>query len=304
VTAVRTVVVEHDGVRLDVFLGRQLPVVSRRVLRRVIGEGAVQVNGRRAAKGVRLRAGDVVSLPELGGAIVPEPEPVLTVVYEDDDLVAVHKPGGMPSHAVDPRQRRTAGAFLLARYPETATVGDPLAPGLVHRLDTGTSGILLAARNALAHAAMRARLRAHVVEKRYLAVVVGDARGLAGVEVAVALAHDPRDRRRMVQARPGLRAWPAATRLAVRRSGGARSLIEATIHTGVTHQVRVHLAHLGHPVVNDALYGAPAADLPAGRHALHAAAIVLRHPCTDAPLRIDAPLPEDLAGLLVPAPGA
>jgi 23S rRNA pseudouridine1911/1915/1917 synthase len=298
VSDVRSVVVERDGVRLDVFLGRELPGVSRRVVRRVIDEGQVRVNGRRAAKGVRLRAGDVVRLPALGGAVAPESEPALTVLYEDEDLVAVDKPGGMPSHAVDPRQRRTAGAFLLARYPEMATVGDPLAPGLVHRLDTGTSGVLLAARNAGAHAEVRALLRAHVVEKRYLAVVAGNARTLTDVRVDVALAHDPGDRRRMVPARPGMRAWPAETRLAVVRAGAERSLVAATIHTGVTHQVRVHLAHVGYPVVNDVVYGSASDGLPAGRHALHAAGVGLRHPRTAAPLVITATLPADLTRLL------
>jgi 23S rRNA pseudouridine1911/1915/1917 synthase len=298
VSGVRTVVVERDGVRLDVFLGRQLPAVSRRVVRRVIGEGAVRVNGRRAAKGARLRAGDVVSLPELSGAVVAEPGPGPTVLYEDDDLVAVDKPGGMPSHAVDPRQRHTAGAFLLARWPEMAGVGDALAPGLVHRLDTGTSGVLLAARTAHAHAELRALLRAHVVEKHYLAVVAGDARALTDVRVDAALAHDPRDRRRMVPARPGMRAWPAETRLAVERAGPERSLVAATILTGVTHQVRAHLAHVGHPVLNDMVYGVMTPALPPGRHALHAACVRLRHPRTGAPLDVTAPLPADLARLL------
>src|SRR5207244_3800285 len=161
----------------------------------------------------------------------------------------------MPSHALDPRQRGTAGAFVVARHPETATIGDPLAPGLVHRLDTGTSGLLVAARTNEAHAKLRAALRGRQVEKAYLAIVQGDAQALDGVRVSLPLAHDPRDRRRMIPAAPGLRGWAAETSFVLRGTRPDRSLVEATIRTGVTHQVRVHLAHVGHPVLGDIIYG-------------------------------------------------
>ena len=284
--------------RLDAFLHRRLPALSRRLVRRVIAEGLVRVNGRPGAKGTRLLPGDRVTLPELAAGIVPEPELALPILYEDASLVAVDKPGGMPAHALDPRQRGTAAAFLLARHPEMAAVGDPLAPGLVHRLDTGTSGILLAARTPAAHAAMRAALRARAVEKRYLALVAGAAPELDGRRVTTALAHDPRDRRRMIAALPGVRAWPAETTLAVRVLGPAHTLVEATIRTGVTHQVRAHLALAGHPVLNDVLYGGPAAPLGPGRHALHATRVALHHPDTGRPLTVTSPLAGDLERLL------
>src|SRR4029077_15430969 len=139
----------------------------------------------------------------------PQPELALPIVHEDAALVAVDKPGGMPAHALDPRDRDAAAAFLLARHPEMAVVGDRLAPGLVHRLDTGTSGLLLAARTPEAHAAVRAALRARTVEKRYLAVVAGRVASMEARRITIALAHDPRARAHMIPAAPGLRAWPA-----------------------------------------------------------------------------------------------
>ena len=295
--AALTLTLGAGAVRLDTFLRGALPAMSRRLVRRLIAEGAVCVNGRPAAKGVRVAPGDRVTLPDLPATITPEPGLALAVLHEDDALVALDKPGGMPGHALDPRQRGTAAAFLLARYPEMADVGDPLAPGLVHRLDSGTSGLLVAARTRAAHCALRAALRARAVEKRYLAWVAGDASALDGARVALPLAHDPRDRRRMLPATAGVRAWPAETRLAIVAAGRERSLVEATILTGVTHQVRVHLAARGHPVLGDVLYGGAPAGLPRGRHALHAAGLTLPHPTDGRPLSLSALLPADMAAL-------
>jgi 23S rRNA pseudouridine1911/1915/1917 synthase len=291
------VVVDGAGAgRLDAFLRRALPQCSRRLLRRLVADGAVRVDGRPAAKGTILTPGDRVELPPLGGTLPPEPVLALAVLHEDAAVVAVDKPGGMPGHALDPRERGTAAAFLVARWPELAGVGDALAPGLVHRLDTGTSGILVAARTASAHARLRTALRARAVVKRYLAVVAGDARALDGVTVDAALGHDPRDRSRMVAARPGIRTWPARTAFRVLAHGATRSLVEATIRTGVTHQVRVHLALAGHPVLNDARYGGPVAALAPGRHALHASAFAGPHP-DGGTLAVASPLPAELARL-------
>ena len=279
--------------RLDAIVRALLPGLSRRVVRSLIAEGAVRVDGRRATKGTRILAGAVVTLPDLSAGLVPEPDLAVPVVYQDEHLVMLDKPGGMPAHALDPRQRGTAAASLVARYPETARVGDPLAPGLVHRLDTGTSGLLLAARSPEVHAGLRAALRARAVEKRYLALVARHPRS-ATWRVDVALAHDPGDRRRMIPARAGLRAWPASTELHVVRAAGPCAVVEATIRTGVTHQVRAHLALGGNLVLGDELYGGPPVDLPPGRHALHASGLNFRHPVTGKPIAVTSPLPPDL----------
>ena len=289
------------SVRLDAFVHATLAPTSRRLVHALIAEGAVRVNGRRVTKGLRLRPGDRVTMPALPPGVVPEPGLALPVVHEDAALVVVDKPGGMPSHALDPRERGTAAAFLVARYPEMAGVGDPLAPGLVHRLDTGTSGLLVAARTAPVHAALRDALRRHAVEKRYLAVVAGRADRLDRQRVDAPLAHDPADRRRMTTATAGRRAWPAATWLEVVTVAGDRSLVQATIRTGVTHQIRAHLAHLGHPVLGDVVYGGASTELAPGRHALHAAALALPHPFERRTLRLEAALPRDLRALIYPA---
>jgi 23S rRNA pseudouridine1911/1915/1917 synthase len=281
--------------RLDAFVQRALSGLSRRIVRRLIAEGAVRVNDGRAPKGRLLRPGDRVTFPALAPAVRPEPELSLPIVHEDGVLVAIDKPGGMRGHILDPRETGSAAAFLVARYPELARVGDPLAPGLVHRLDTGTSGLLLAARTPAAHLAVRTAMRARSVEKRYLAVVHGTPRE---TRVTVPLAHDPRDRRRMIPALPGGRGWPAETTIEVVATRAGRTLLVATMRSGVTHQVRVHLALLGHPVLGDALYGSPGAELPHGRHALHATAITLPHPADGHLLRLACPLPPDLQALV------
>lgn len=293
-----TLTVPEDAAgRLDAFLAAAVPGLGRRLAQRLVAEGDVHVNGHRARKGTRLRPGDVVSLPDLPATVAPEPGLPLRVVFEDATLVAVEKPGGMPSHALDPRERGTAAAFLVARWPEMAGVGTALAPGLVHRLDTGTSGLLLAARDADAWAALRAAFRARAVEKRYVAIVAGDPPWDAQ-DVRQPLAHDPHDRGRMIAAPPGARAWPAASAVRVVARGGRTALVVVEIRTGVTHQVRAHLALAGHPVLNDVRYGGPeTASLAPGRHALHAARLRFAHPAGGPPIALESSLPPDLAAL-------
>jgi 23S rRNA pseudouridine1911/1915/1917 synthase len=289
----RTLRADAPG-RVDAFLHRVLPG-SRRLVKRLIAEGAVHVNGRRARKGDLLQPGDSVSLPDLPPYPRPEPELAIPVVHEDAYLVVLDKPGGVRAHALDPRERGTAAGFLLGAYPETETVGTPLAPGLVHRLDTGTSGLLLAARTPEVYRALRATFTAHRVEKRYLAVVLGTP---SEARIDLPLMHDPGDRRRMRAAAPRARAWPAVSQVRPLASLGNHALVEVDIKTGVTHQVRAHLASIGHPVLGDVLYGGPALPLPPGRHALHAARLALPHPVSGAPLVVESPLPGDLRSLL------
>jgi 23S rRNA pseudouridine1911/1915/1917 synthase len=284
--------------RLDAFVRSALPALSRRLTRRAIAEGAVRVNGRLAQKGTVVQAGDQVTLPETI-RLVAEADLPVAVLYEDTSLIILDKPGGMRGHALDPRERGTVASFLVGRYPETATIGDGLTAGLVHRLDHGTSGLLIAARTPEAFAAMRAAFRRRAVHKEYLAVVTGTPPAVA--HVTTALAHDPADRRRMIPTRPGLRSWPAETRFALVAAGGELALIQATMSTGVTHQIRAHLALLGHPVVGDGLYGGLSSPLPEGRHALHAARIAFPHPEGGGRLEITSSLPDDIARLV---PGA
>jgi 23S rRNA pseudouridine1911/1915/1917 synthase len=287
----RVHVTARSPIRLDACVRTLVPGLSRRLVRALVAEGAVLVNGRPARKGAHVVDGDVVELPE-PAPLAPEPDTPLRVLYEDADVVAIDKPGGVRGHALDPRQRGTMAAALLARYPELADVAGSLTAGLVHRLDTGTSGVLLAARSAAAHRELRAAFREHAVVKRYVAVVAGaPARGTL---IEAPLAHDPGDRRRMRVATAGDRAWAARSEVVAVERHGERALIEVDIRTGVTHQVRVHLAHLGHPVVGDALYGGPIGPLAPGRHALHAQRMELHA----RGLRIEAEIPQDLLALV------
>jgi 23S rRNA pseudouridine1911/1915/1917 synthase len=286
----RRVVASGPSERLDRWLRRALPGLSRRLAHALIADGTVRLDGRRATKGTLVHAGMYVTLPS---SVIPAPDPrrALTVLHEDACLVAVDKPGGIPSHPLHPRECAAIANALVARYPETAA----LSGGLVHRLDTGTSGVLLAARSLEAWTAVRAAFRARAVAKEYFALV----RGAPPPELRIdlALGHDPADRRRMIPARPGRRSWPAASMIRRIATDGTTSLVAITMKTGVTHQIRVHLACAGHPVLGDVLYGGPDVGLGPRRHALHAARLALTAPDGRTPLTITSPLPADLERL-------
>lgn len=286
----RCVVASGPSERLDRWLRRALPGLSRRLAHALIADGTVRLDGRRATKGTVVHAGMHVTLPH-GVDLVPNRTLPLTVLHEDAWVVAVDKPGGIPGHPLHPREHDTIANALVARYPETAA----LAGGLTHRLDTGTSGVLLAARSLDAWTAVRAAFRARTVVKRYLAVVGGAAP--SEISVDLPLAHDPGDRRRMIPARPELRSWPARSTIRLLATDGTTSLVAVAMETGVTHQIRVHLASVGHPVLGDALYGGPSTSLPPGRHALHAAELALPALGGRDPLAIASPLPPELARL-------
>lgn len=280
--------------RLETVVRRGLPGCSRRVVRRLIDDGRVTLNGRRATKGTPVHDGDVVVLPPLA-PLAPEPGLGAIVVHADDRLAVVNKPAGIPTLPLDPEDRGTLAGFVLARLPDCVDVGALWNVGIAHRLDTGTSGLVLVARSNAMWATLRTAFRTHRIRKRYVAVVHG--RPPAATLVDHPLEHDPRDRRRMRLAPPGTRAWPARTRVRVLTTSGGRSLVCATIHTGVTHQVRAHLASLGAPVVGDVLYGAPSGTI-VGRHALHAVELLVP-PLLDHPGgRFGSPFPAALAALL------
>jgi len=267
--------------RLDRALARLFGVSRGRAME-WIAEDRVRVDGRRAAKGAQVGPGARVSLrrppPD---APAPQPELPLRIVHADGQVVVADKPAGMPSHPLKPGETGTAANALVGRFPELASVGPaPREGGLVHRLDTDTSGLLLAARTDAAHALLRAQFAARTVEKGYLALVAGELH--AGGEIDVPLAHDPHDARKVRAASDpewaeAHEARPASTRFtpALRRAGF--TLVDVEIATGVLHQIRAHLAFIGHPLAGDALYGGP--ELPGlSRHFLHAARLPSRTP--------------------------
>lgn len=286
--------------RLDKVVA-QLFGVSRRRAMEWIAEDRVRVDGRRAPKSQPVGGGSRVEvrLPP-PDAPAPQPDLALVVLHADAQLIVVDKPAGMPSHPLKPGELGTAANALVARFPELASVGPSAREGgLVHRLDTDTSGLLLAARTDAAHAALRAQFTARTVEKGYLALVAGEIH--ASGEVALPLAHDPHDPRKVRAASDP--EWaaehdarPALTRFSPveRRSGF--TLLEVEIPTGVLHQIRAHLAFIDHPIAGDALYGGPElAGL--SRHFLHAARLSFTHP-DGSPARFQSGLPADLRAAL------
>jgi 23S rRNA pseudouridine1911/1915/1917 synthase len=271
------------GERLDRLLAARLEL-TRSYVRRLIGRGAVTVGGRPGVKGDLLRPGDRVAIapfrhPNLGPH--PEPDAPLRVLCEQGGLIAVDKPAGMPTHPLDCDETGTVLGALLARKPAIFGVGEGgVLSGVVHRLDTHTSGVLLFALDEAAWAAARQAFMDRRVEKHYVARVHGTPD--APAEIVLRLAH--RGPRMRVVTRSGRE---AVTRLRSVRADGETSLVEIEMVTGVTHQIRATLAHLGHPVVGDAVYGPPTEE---PRHWLHARSIHLGS------LTVESEPPRQLAG--------
>lgn len=298
----------HDGIRLDAFVRQILPHLSHREAQRAIDERLFLVNGRPGRKGARLAASNVVSFvgPDLWLAEGPTPNPQLRVpiVYEDAQLLVVDKPAGMDTHGFSGRDCETLANFLAAAHPEVLGIGKSRwEPGLVHRLDRETSGLVLVAKRQAAFEHLRSQFRRREIRKTYWALVWGASPADGSVDYP--LEHDAREKSRMraVSAAPmqakGQRIWQALTRF--RTLGAARglSLLEIEMVTGVTHQIRVHLAAIGHPIVGDALYRAQHTEsFGLQRHFLHAGGLEFNHPEDGRRMKVEAGLPEGLQEVL------
>lgn len=282
------------GERLDRFLARVLDGVSRTRIQRWIALGAVTVDGVAMLPARRLRgleAVEVRPLPsEAERAFEPDPMP-LSIVHEDTDLMVIDKPAGLVVHPAPGNWRGTLMNGLLHARPDSAKL--PRA-GIVHRLDKDTSGLMMIARSERAYERLTAALAARAISRRYVAVVEGIAPARTSVDAPIG--RDPRDRLRMAVVAAG-RGKPALTHVECLSTGADVSVVECRLETGRTHQIRVHLAHVGHPLVGDRLYGGrPRAGLE--RQALHAWRLALAHPVSGVPMSFDSPLPQDLRTLL------
>ena len=301
-------VVEHGGVRLDAALLNAFPSTTRAFVREAVQCGDVLVNGRLAPKGLKLRGGEeisVISLTEAADNVVqPNTKVVPRAVYEDDTLLAFDKPAGMPVQPLSRTELSTLMNGVVARYPECQPLGDaPLMAGALHRIDADTSGLVLVARTSDAFENLRSQFSEQTVEKTYLALVEGSV--AAGGTLECDLAHDPTlpfcrmidaGRNRLTNAqRERLRRLHAVTRFRpiahVMEENEERTLLEVTIFTGVTHQIRAQLAFAGMHIVNDRLYGAFAVESMKG-HCLHALSAKFRHPTTGEEVTIATPRPE------------
>src|SRR5687767_3018008 len=242
---------EDVGARLDRWLSERLPELSRMRIKALVEEGHVRVGGRRPKSAYRMRPGDKVSVdvpPPAPDGLEPEAIP-LRVAFEDDHVLVVDKPAGMVTHPGAGQRTGTLAAAALAHAPSIAGVGGPRRPGVVHRLDKGTSGLLVIAKTAAAYESLVAQLHRRTVTRRYIAVVHGRVTQDAGV-VDAPLGRHPHDRKRMAVQRRG-KGKRAVTRWRVLERFPAFTLIEARLETGRTHQIRVHMASIGHPVAGD-----------------------------------------------------
>ena len=281
----------NKGWRLDQYLHDRLPEYSRSRLQEWISAGRVHVDGVPAKRSYLLRGSekiqvDPAELPPLRAT--PEDIPV-EVLYEDPAVIAINKPAGMVVHAGAGNHTGTLVNALLHRFSKLSDVGGELRPGIVHRLDRFTSGVILVARDDAAHRNLAAQFAGRQVEKIYLALVHGQVKQDHG-RITTPILRDPAHRIRMTTRLA--RGRTALTEFQVLHRYDKFTLIEVRIGTGRTHQIRVHLASIGHPVVGDKLYGAPASTL--GRYFLHAGSIAFTSPANNERVTVRAPLPVDL----------
>jgi 23S rRNA pseudouridine1911/1915/1917 synthase len=288
-----TVTAEDDGLRLDAFLARHLSMFSRRERAALIASRHVQVNGRSAAKGDFLRSHDQVKA-RVATELIPSPSLPVGVLYADASIVVINKPAGIASVALRHTDTQTVANFLTAHFPDTGTASSrQLEAGLVHRLDTDTSGILVAARTPEAYTVLRKQFRQRLVGKDYLALVEGQLTAAGCIVLPLAPTEHHRPRMRVVA--PG-HGQEAITEYTPVEHFTRHTLVRLSIKTGVRHQIRAHLAALNHPIVGDRLYGV--ADALAPRLCLHAETLTFRHPLTGESVSYTSIMPEDFSTVL------
>ena len=285
-----TVICEEDGLRLDRFLADVLEELSRSQIQRLLEEGAVRRDGRPVRKSDRTAAGtryevEVPPPKELG--ILPENIP-LDVAYEDGDVIVINKPVGMVVHPAAGHWSGTLVNALLYHCKDLSGIGGTLRPGIVHRIDKDTSGLLIAAKNDFAHQALAAQLKDHSLARTYEAIVCGSVREDRGT-VSAPIGRSPADRKKMAVVPDGREAvthWEV-----VGRYRGYTHL-RLRLETGRTHQIRVHMAWRSHPILGDTVYGHKKPELGQSSQCLHARALTFRHPRTGEPVTVTCPLPD------------
>lgn len=289
------------GERLDKALAARFDTLSRSQIQTLIRDGQVLVNGQVIKVSYRLADGDAVSiaLPEDTADHEPSPEAIpLDIVYEDDQVAVVSKPAGMVVHPAFGHSSGTLVNAVLARWPEIASFSEPSRAGIVHRLDKDTSGVLIVAKTHAALESLRAQFKGREVRKRYLALVDGAPETPEGV-INAPIGRDPAQRKRMAVRHDGRE---AITEFRVVEHYADYSLVEVYPKTGRTHQIRVHLAFIGHPVAGDTVYGRRKQAIRLKRHFLHAAAITFTRPGSSEAITAEAPLPVGLENILAKLP--
>ena len=292
-----TLTADTSGERLDAFLARSMEGMSRSAVQRLIEDGNVLRGGKRCRKNDRLEPGDVltVTLPEAKPVEIVPKEIPLEIVYEDEDVAVINKPKGLVVHPAPGHTDDTlVNGLLYAMGDRLSGINGEMRPGIVHRIDKDTSGLLAIAKNDLAHAVLASQLKDHTMARTYEAIVCGNLKEDSGT-VDAPIGRHPTDRKKMcVTARNSRNAvthWEVVERFP------GYTHIRCHLETGRTHQIRVHMAHIGHPLTGDFLYGTEDPAL-IGRAALHACTLKFRHPITGLPLSFEIGLPEDMRRLI------
>ena len=287
-----TLTTDREGERLDAFLARSLPDMTRSAAQKLLEDGAVTLSGRPGKKNDRTAAGMEVSLT------LPQPEPLdvlpqnipLDVVYEDDDVIVVNKPVGMVVHPAPGHPDGTlVNALLYHCGSSLSGINGVLRPGIVHRIDRDTSGLIIAAKNDRAHLALAAQLQDHTLARVYEAVAVGNLREDSGT-VDAPIGRHPVDRKKMAVDRKNGR--PAVTHWSVLARYPGYTRVECRLETGRTHQIRVHMASIGHPLLGDVVYGSKKPFPGLAGQCLHAKRLRFLHPSTGEPVEVECPLPD------------
>ena len=291
-----TAATEHAGVRLDAFLSAD-GALTRSQAARLIAEGRVRVNGKPAAKSARLSGGETVTVdvPQLRETALPPQDIPLDVVYEDDDVIVVNKPTGLVVHPAPGHPDGTLVNALLHHCGDSLSgIGGEKRPGIVHRIDRDTCGIIIAAKNDAAHLALSAQLKDHSLSRTYECLVTGNMKQDSGT-VDAPIGRSSADRKKMAVVPTGRRAvthWEV-----VARYPGVTHL-RCRLETGRTHQIRVHMAYIGHPILGDTVYGAKKPVPGLTGQCLHAAGLRFVHPRTGEPVELHCPLPPEFTAML------
>jgi len=283
-------VVDKPGARLDKYVGEKCPELSRTQAQRLIADGYITVNGSAAKVSLKLNVGDWVNVsipPAPPSPLSPEAIP-LNIIYEDDDLLVIDKPAGLTVHPAPGYPNHTLVNAILSHLTDLPDVGDSLRPGIVHRLDKDTSGVMVVAKNSPAQADLISQFKAHSVVKAYLVLVKGHLAPENGV-IEAPIGRDPRNRKRMAVVAEGRE---ARTEYQVVKYIGDYTLLEVRPETGRTHQIRVHLKAIGYPVVGDNVYGVKSTYL--SRQFMHACRLGFKLPSTGKYVEFTSELPTDL----------
>ena len=287
-----TLFADIPGERLDAFLARRVPDLSRSAAQKLIEEGLVTRNGKPGKKNDKLNVGDAVSYE------IPEPKPVdiapkempLDIVYEDDDLLVINKPKGLVVHPAAGHSDDTlVNGLLYALGDDLSGINGELRPGIVHRIDKDTSGLLAVAKNDLAHTVLASQLKDHSMARTYEAIVCGVMKEDSGT-VDAPIGRHPSDRKKMCVTQRNSK--PAVTHWEVIRRYRGYTHIRCKLETGRTHQIRVHMAYIGHPILGDTVYGHKKPELGQSSQCLHAGTLCFAHPRDGHPVVVYAELPQ------------